>query len=102
MATVATPLSSQWMLMAQAGEGVETRVWGKLLRLRHCLLLPYPHFLRFPAEPGWPGAEQRPRSSWKEVYGTEHQGEGALGPRGEGSRPPPYSSPLSSQHRKHL
>lgn len=83
MATVATPLSSQWMLMAQAGEGAETRVGGKLLRLRHCLLLPYPLFLSFPVEPGWPGAEQRPRSSWKEVYGTEHQGEG---PSAQGGR----------------
>jgi len=72
---------------------VETRVGGKLLRLRHCLLLPSPHFLRFPAEPGWPGAEQRPRSSWKEVYGTEHQGEGALGPREGGISPSPLQLP---------
>lgn len=65
------------------------------------MLLPYLHSLHFPAEHGWPRAEQRPRSSWKEVDGTAPR-EGALGPRREGTEPSPNSSPLSSQHRKHL
>lgn len=58
-------------------EGCRQR-WGKLLRLRRCLLLPSPHSVDFPAEPRWPGAEKRPRSHRREVEGTEHQEEGAL------------------------
>lgn len=100
MPTAAAPLSSQSMLRAQAGGGVETG-WGKLLRLRHCLLLPSPHSLHFPAELVWPEAKQRPRSSWKEMDGTAPR-EGALGPREEEPSSPPYSSPTSSQHGKHL
>lgn len=88
MATGAVPLSSQSMLMAQAGIEGKNRAGGKLLRPRHCLLLSS-HSFHFPAEPGWPGAEQRPRSSWKEVdNGTEHQGKGPSAQRGREPSPP--------------
>lgn len=63
MPTAATPFSSQSRLKAQAGGRDRQRGRGKLLRLRHCLLLPSPHSLPFPTEPGWPWAELRPRSS---------------------------------------
>lgn len=95
MATAATSLSFQKsMLMAQAGAGGENRAGGKLLRTRHCLLLPSPHSLHFSAEPGWPGAEQRPRSSWKKVDGTEHQGKGPSAQGGREPSPPPTAPHL--------
>lgn len=86
MAAAATPLSSQSMLMAQAGIGGDNRAGGRLLRPRHCLLLPSPHSPHFPAEPGWPGAEQR---SQEQLEGGGRRDraprEGALGPRWEGT-----------------
>lgn len=99
MPTAATPLSSQPMLTAQAGGRAGGRE-GALLRLGHCSLLSSSHSLPFPAEPGWPGAELRPRSN-QEVDGDRAPRGRGPRPKGEGSGTgsSPHSSPLNSQHR---
>lgn len=74
MATAATSLSSQSMLMAQAGAG-ENRAGGKLLRTRHCLLLPSPHSLHF-SEACWPGTEQSPGAVGRRWMGQSTKGRG--------------------------
>lgn len=77
-------------------------VGGEAPEAQTLLASPFSPFPSLPSRAWLARAEQRPRSSWREVDGKEHQGEGALGPRRRGPSPPPYSSPLSSQHRKHL
>lgn len=79
MPTAATPLSSQSMLMAQAGGrgGNRDVCWGgKLLRLRPCLLLPSPHSLHFPAEHGWPGQSRGPGAVGGRWMGKSTKGKG--------------------------
>lgn len=103
MPTAANPFSSQSMPKAQAGGNRWKREWGGEAPEAHTLLaspsFPFPSL----SSSLWlTRGRAEPRSSWREVTGTEHQGEGALGPRRKGPSPSCYSSPLSSQHRKHL
>lgn len=92
MPTAATPLSPQPMLTAQAG-GRGRRKGGGAPEARALLtsLLPTP-FLSQQSLAGL--AQSRGPGAIKRWTGTEHHGEGALGPRGRGAEPdPPPTAP---------
>lgn len=89
--------SSQLPITSQPGEG--DGGWGQAPEAPALLASPFSPFYLFPSGT-WLGAEQKAGSSQREVYGTEHQGEGALGPRGRDLTLPPYSSPTEFTARK--